>query len=211
MLLTLQSLRRFAGVHDEETRAELLALAERETARLNGMVGKLLDMGRLDAGAVAPSLVRAEPADLVAAALERVAPALDDRTIANQIRREAPPLLVDPLLFETALGAVLENAAKYSGPGAAITIRSGQDRDSGWIEVLDAGPGFPGPIEPLFEKFARGAEGDGRPPGTGLGLSIARGFLEAQGGGVQADNRSDHKGARVRLWAPLADPDRAVA
>ena len=211
VLLTLQSLRRFAGVHDEETRAELLALAERETARLNGMVGKLLDMGRLDAGAVAPSLVRAEPADLVAAALERVAPALDDRTIANQIRREAPPLLVDPLLFETALGAVLENAAKYSGPGAAITIRSGQDRDSGWIEVLDAGPGFPGPIEPLFEKFARGAEGDGRPPGTGLGLSIARGFLEAQGGGVQADNRSDHKGARVRLWAPLADPDRAVA
>ncbi len=77
--------------------------------------------------------------------------------------------------------------------------------------MLDAGPGFPGPVEPLFEKFARGAEGDGRPPGTGLGLAIARGFLEAQGGGVQADNRPDHKGARVRLWLPLADPDRAVA
>ena len=211
VLLTLQSLRRFGAAHDETTRAELLALAERETARLNGLVGKLLDMSRIDAGAVAPSLVRVEPAALVAAALDRVAPALDGRVVANQIRARAPAMLADPLLFETALGAVLENAAKYSAPGSAITIRDGSGGDTGWIEVLDAGPGFPGPVEPLFAKFVRGAEGDGRPPGTGLGLAIARGFVEAQGGGVQADNRSDHRGARVRLWLPLADPDRAAA
>lgn len=211
MLLTLQSLRRFSATHDEETRDHLLALAERETARLNGLVGKLLDMSRIDAGAIAPALTRAAPADLVAAALQRVAPFLDDSVIANQIRTNAPALLADPLLFETALGAVLENAAKYSAPGSAITIRSGADRDTGWVEVLDTGPGFPGLAEPLFEKFVRGSEGDGRPPGTGLGLAIARGFLEAQGGGVSADNRHDHRGARVRLWAPLADPGRAAA
>ena len=211
ILLTLQSLRRFPGAHDEETRAQLLELAERETARLNGLVGKLLDMSRIDAGAVAPALTRAAPAELVAAALERVAPALDERVIANQTAARAPALLADPLLFETALGAVLENAAKYSAPGSAITIRSGADAETGWVEVLDTGPGFPGPAEPLFEKFARGAEGDGRPPGTGLGLAIARGFLEAQDGGVVADNRPDHRGARVRLWLPLADPGRAAA
>ena len=204
VLLTLQSLRRFGDAHDEDARAELLALAERETARLNGLVGKLLDMSRIDAGAVAPSLAPAAPAALVAAALERAAPALDGRIIANQTRAEAPALLADPLLFETALGAVLENAAKYSEAGSAITIRDGADGETGWIEVLDAGPGFPGPVEPLFARFARGAEGDGRPPGTGLGLAIARGFVEAQGGGVQADNRPDQSGARVRLWLPLS-------
>ena len=211
VLLTLQSLRKFAGTHDEETRAELLGLAERETARLNGLVGKLLDMSRIDAGAVAPALTRVAPADLAAAAIERVAPALAERVVANQTSDAAPALLADPLLFETALGAVLENAAKYSAAGSAITIRAGADRETGWIEVLDTGPGFAGSAEPLFEKFARGAQGDGRPPGTGLGLAIARGFLEAQGGGVTADNRPDHRGARVRLWLPLADPGRAAA
>ena len=211
ILLTLQSLRKFAGAHDEQTRAELLALAERETARLNGLVGKLLDMSRIDAGAVAPALTRAAPAELVAAAIERVAPALEERVIANQTSERAPALLADPLLFETALGAILENAAKYSASGSAITIRAGADGQTGWVEVLDTGPGFDGSAEPLFERFVRGAEGDGRPPGTGLGLAIARGFLEAQGGGVTADNRPDHRGARVRLWLPLADPGRAAA
>ena len=110
-----------------------------------------------------------------------------------------------------ALGAILENAAKYSASGSAITIRAGADGQTGWVEVLDTGPGFDGSAEPLFERFVRGAEGDGRPPGTGLGLAIARGFLEAQGGGVTADNRPDHRGARVRLWLPLADPGRAAA
>ena len=204
ILLTLQSLRKFAHAHDEATREELLALAERETSRLNGLVGKLLDMSRIDSGAVAPALTRAAPVELVAAAIERVAPALDERVIANQTSDQAPALLADPLLFETALGAVLENAAKYSEPGSAITIRAGADKETGWIEVLDTGPGFDGSAEPLFQRFARGAEGDGRPPGTGLGLAIARGFLEAQGGGVIADNRPDHRGARVRLSLPLA-------
>ena len=211
ILLTLQSLRKFDSAHGEAGRAELLALAEREAGRLNGLVGKLLDMSRIDAGAIAPALSRAAPADLAAAALERVAPALADRVVTNQTRKSAPALLADPLLFETALGAVLENAAKYSAPGSAVTVRNGSDGSTGWIEVLDTGPGFSGSAEPLFAKFARGAEGDGRPPGTGLGLAIARGFLEAQGGGVTADNRPDYRGARVRLWLPLADPGRAAA
>jgi len=99
---------------------------------------------------------------------------------------------------------VLENAAKYAPAGSTIWLRSGAGSGSGWIEVEDQGPGFPDGIEPMFEKFSRGVEGDGRPPGTGLGLSIARGFLKAQGGSVEAENLADGKGARVRLSAPLA-------
>ena len=86
------------------------------------------------------------------------------------------------------------------GNPAIARVKAG----SGWIEVEDQGPGFPDGIEPMFEKFSRGVEGDGRPPGTGLGLSIARGFLKAQGGSVEAENLADGKGARVRLSAPLA-------
>jgi two-component system sensor histidine kinase KdpD len=112
--------------------------------------------------------------------------------------------MVDATLFETALANVLENAGKFAPKGSTIRIRGGAGKDAGWIEVQDQGPGFEGAIEPMFEKFSRGVTGDGRPPGTGLGLAIARGFLEAQGGAVEAANLPGGKGARVRLSAPLA-------
>jgi two-component system sensor histidine kinase KdpD len=211
ILLTLQSLRRFASSHDAATQADLLALAEAETARLSGLVGKLLDMSRIEAGAVAPAPRPVAPDALVKAALERAAGALAGHRIFNEVDASAPLLNVDASLFEAALGNVLENAGKYSPPGSDVVIRSGAEGEEGWIEVLDSGPGFGGEIEPLFEKFARGEAGDGRPPGTGLGLSIARAFMEAQGGGVQAENRPRGQGARVRLWASLAPPGQAAA
>jgi K+-sensing histidine kinase KdpD len=204
ILFTLQSLRKFADSHDAATRGELLALAETEASRLTAMVVNLLDVNRLEAGALAVHPASAFPADLAANAIHHAAAALKDRRIDDQVDAAARPLLVDPALFETALANVLENAAKYAPSGSPIELRSGNDGKSGWIEVLDQGAGFSGAIEPLFEKFARGVEGDGRPPGTGLGLAIARGFMEVQGGGVSAENRSDRSGARVRLFAPLA-------
>jgi two-component system sensor histidine kinase KdpD len=203
ILFTLQSLRKFAAEHDAKTRDELLAAAESETARLSQMVENLLDMNRIEAGALPVQPVPAEPADLVAAALARAHTALERHRIVNEVA-EGSPLLVDEALFESALANLLENAGKYSPQGSEVRIRSGRQGDLGWVEVLDEGPGLGGDPERLFEKFARGRAGDGRPPGTGLGLSIARGFLEAQGGKVEAANRSDGKGAFVRLFAPLA-------
>jgi two-component system sensor histidine kinase KdpD len=204
VLFTLQSLQTFAKTHDAKTRAELLNLAETETARLSAMVGNLLDMNRLDAGAVVVKTAAVEPAELAAEALRSAAVALAGREVFNEVSAEAAPLEVDASLFETALANVLENAAKYAPAGAPIRLRSGEGDGAGWIEVEDEGPGFEGAIEPMFEKFSRGVVGDGRPPGTGLGLSIARGFLEAQGGRVEAENLAGGKGARVRLSAPLA-------
>ncbi|MFI4965661.1 MAG: DUF4118 domain-containing protein [Caulobacterales bacterium] len=206
VLFTLQSLQKFARTHDAKTRAELLALAERETARLSAMVGKLLDMNRLDAGAVVVKTAAVEPAELVAEALRSAALTLAGRQVFNEVSLAAEPLMVDASLFETALANVLENAGKYAPAGSPIWIRSGAGAGAGWIEVQDEGPGFPGAVEPMFEKFSRGVAGDGRPPGTGLGLSIARGFLEAQGGRVEAENLAGGRGARVRLSAPLATP-----
>jgi two-component system sensor histidine kinase KdpD len=204
VLFTLQSLKTFGSKHDAKTRKELLDLAETETARLTAMVANLLDMNRLDAGAVVVKKAPAPPAELVAEALQRASGALAERKLVNEVKASQAPLLADATLFETALANVLENAGKYAPQGSTIRIRGGSEDGAGWIEVLDEGPGFDGAIEPMFEKFSRGVSGDGRPPGTGLGLAIARGFLEAQGGTVEAENLPGGKGARVRLTAPLA-------
>ncbi|MFL5296312.1 MAG: DUF4118 domain-containing protein [Phenylobacterium sp.] len=205
VLFTLQSLKKFGRTHDSKTKAALLALAEAETARLSGMVANLLDMNRLEAGALVVKTAPAQPVELVMDALERAAGPLHGRKVVSEVKPGQPPLMVDAMLFETALANVLENAAKFAPKGSTIRIRGGADQVAGWIEVLDEGPGFSGAIEPMFEKFSRGVEGDGRPPGTGLGLAIARGFLAAQGGAVEAANRADGAGARVRLTAPLAE------
>jgi two-component system sensor histidine kinase KdpD len=204
ILVTLQSLRRFLDHHDAATRTELLTLAETETARLGGMVANLLDMGRLEAGAVAVKTAPWAARDLAAAAADRVALILGDRRLVNEVDRTAPVMMVDASLFETALSNVLENAVIYSPPGSTIRIRSACEDGLGRIEVLDEGPGFADSAEAMFEKFVRGSGGDGRPPGTGLGLAIAKGFLEAQGGAIAAGNRVPGKGAYVRLSAPLA-------
>ncbi len=203
ILLTLQSLQKFSGQHDAAARAQLLAVAERETARLSGMVSNLLDMGRLDAGGL---VVRTQPvtaADLAADALQQAGASLVGHPL--NLDGASPRLvLADPHLVEIALTNLLENAGKYAPAGSPIHVRIGVDADGGWIEVEDQGPGFPEPIEPLFGRFVRGVQGDGWAPGTGLGLAIARGFIEAQGGTVQASNRTDGDGARVRILLPFA-------
>ena len=204
VLFTLQSLKKFGKAHDAKTRAELLDLAETETARLSGMVANLLDMNRLDAGAVVVRPAPVAAAELVQGALERAGGALQGCKLANEVAADGPLLLADAALVQTALANVLQNAGKYAPKGAAVRIRAGADAGVGWIEVTDEGPGFAGAIEPMFEKFSRGVEGDGRPPGTGLGLAIARGFLEAQGGRIEAKNLPRGKGALVRLTLPLA-------
>lgn len=200
ILLTLQSLRKFGDAHGPAAQSELLALAEAETARLSSMVGNLLDVHRLEAGALAVHTEPAPLAELVEAAVAHVG----FGTRVNARLGSAPTVSADPVLFETALINVLENAAKYAPAGSPIEVSTGADDRFGWVEVRDVGPGFAGAVEPMFAKFARGVEGDGRPPGTGLGLSIARGFMEAQGGRVEAGNREDGGGARVRLYVPLA-------
>ena len=204
ILVTLQSLRKFGARQGAAARDELLDLAETETARLSGMVANLLDMNRLEAGVVVPRAAPVAAGELVSEAVRRAGPALAGHSLANQLGRAAPRLLVDASLFESALANVLENAGKYSPEGSTVTVRCGTEDGLGFVEVLDEGPGFAGPPERLFEKFTRGVAGDGRPPGTGLGLAIAKGFMEAQGGRIEAGARGDRPGACVRLLAPLA-------
>jgi two-component system sensor histidine kinase KdpD len=117
-----------------------------------------------------------------------------------------PRVLIDLDLSESALANILENAGKYAPDGSTLLIRAFREGKAVIIEVLDEGPGFPETaMAHLFDKFARGVEGDGRPPGTGLGLAIAKGFLEAQGGAIAVDNRNDRQGACVRVRLPIEE------
>ena len=204
ILFTLQSLQKFGDEHGAETRGQLLTLAEAETRRLTGLVGNLLDMSRLDAGAVTVKTAPVGVAELVEGAVAHAQPALGGHPLIRDAASQ-DAVLADATLAETALAHVLENAAKYAPAGTPIVIRCAKAGDMAAIEVLDQGPGLPEPIEPLFEKFTRGVEGDGRPPGTGLGLAIARGFLAAMGGRIEGENRPGGAGALVRLLLPLAE------
>jgi K+-sensing histidine kinase KdpD len=209
IVFSLQSLRRFSGEHDAQAKAELLALTETEAVKLAGMVEGLLDMSRIDGGVVA-ARPGAEPlAELVDGALRRMQGALANHTLIAQPPPIGLTVSADPVLAESALANVLENAAKYSPAGSTITVRCEVRDGQAVVEVLDEGEGFGGPTEPLFAKFVRGVEGDGRPAGSGLGLSIARGFLEAQGGRIEAGDRVGG-GAWVRLFLPLAEPTVAT-
>lgn len=204
ILVALQSLRKFGDGHDAATREELLSLAESETARLAGLVGNLLDMGRIDADAVAVQIAPTPLYDLIAAALDRASAALQDLIVENSVDAAAPAVLADPGLAVTAIGALLDNAGKYAPAGSTVRIQTRVDGANAVIVVTDEGPGLPTPHNHLFDRFERGVGGDGRPPGTGLGLSIARGFLVAQGGSVQAANRTDCTGAELTARLPLA-------
>ncbi|MBC7767244.1 MAG: sensor histidine kinase KdpD [Phycisphaerales bacterium] len=202
----IESLQQFGDKHDEATRAELLETARKEVRRLTRFIENLLDMSRIDAGAMHVKRQPAEVADLVEHALERMRPLLQTKIISRDVSAGLPRVLVDPTLVEAAIGNVLENAAKYAPDGSTVLVRAFRQDLRVVIEILDEGPGFPPEATArLFDKFARGVEGDGRPPGTGLGLAIAKGFLEAQGGSIEAANRSDRTGAVVCMRLPLAD------
>jgi two-component system sensor histidine kinase KdpD len=200
----LSSLRSHAERYDPPTRDELLGTALSEAERLDRFVGNLLDMTRLDAGAIVPKREQVDAGDLVSTVLRRAAPLLKDRVVVPTVPADLPAMSLDFVLAEQVLFNILDNAAKYSEPGGRIEIdvrRSGERIE---IVVRDEGPGIPqDAFGRLFEKFYR-ADGDRRRAGTGLGLAIAKGFVEAQGGSLSARNRIDRSGAEFTISYPVA-------
>jgi two-component system sensor histidine kinase KdpD len=202
----VESLEQFGDRHPPETRTELLRTAAGETRRLSRFIENLLDMSRIDAGAVRARREAREVGDIVEHAISRARLALEDKVVSRDVSSGLPRVLIDLDLSESALANVLENAGKYAPDGSKILVRAYREKHVVVIDVLDEGPGFPETaMANLFDKFARGVEGDGRPPGTGLGLAIAKGFLEAQGGSIAVQNRHDRPGACVRVKLPVEE------
>lgn len=201
------TMRDFSALLDEETKSELLTTVQEESERLNRFIANLLDMTRLEAGAVVPNRAPHEVGEIVGSALQRAGKVLEVHTIEVALGADLPMVDVDPVLFEQVLFNLLDNAAKYAPPGTSVRIqgwRSGDAR-SVCLQVLDEGQGIPtGELEHVFEKFRRAQQGDRVRAGTGLGLAICRGFVEAFGGTITAGNRSDHSGAVFTITLPAA-------
>jgi two-component system, OmpR family, sensor histidine kinase KdpD len=205
---TVSSLRSYADRYDAGERDELLATLQDEAERLNRFVGNLLDMTRLEAGAIELNLDLFDIGDMIGTALRRAANVLSAHHIEVEIASDLPMVRLDPILFEQVLFNLLDNAAKYAPPGTRIDVRAGRDGDLVAIEIIDEGSGIPpGDLERIFDKFYRVQAQDRRRAGTGLGLAICRGFVEAQGGHIDARNRRNRSGAVLAIRIPVPQID----
>ena len=194
------TLRDLAGSLDDDAKVDLLATVIDEAERLNRFIANLLDMTRLEAGAVAPNLGEHDMGEIVGAALLRAGKILTGHRVEIENAPELPSLDLDAVLFEQALFNLLDNAAKYAPAGTTIRVQSWQEDGRLVLQVLDEGDGLPdGDVERIFDKFYRARKGDHVRAGTGLGLAISRGFVEAMGGTLTAANRTDRKGAAFTM------------
>ena len=202
---SLTSLRSYGRSYDEKTREALLSTIQAEAERLNRFIGNLLDMTRLESGAIELKPERVDLAEIVGTALERAGKLLAEHKVEIDIEAELPPLTADYLLLEQALFNLLDNAAKYAPAGSLVRFSARREDGMAAIAVSDEGPGIPpGDLERIFDKFYRVHQQDRQRAGTGLGLAICRGFVAAMGGSIAAGNRGDRGGAVFTIRLPAA-------
>jgi two-component system sensor histidine kinase KdpD len=203
------SLRSQDAILDQPTKDALLRTIIEEADRLNRFIGNLLDMTRLESGALKPRTSLNELSDVIGTTLQRAGKILAGHRVEVDLAPGLPMLALDMVLFEQVLFNLLDNAAKYTPPGSLITIQANQLGDTVTLRILDEGEGIPpGDADRIFEKFYRagGADprgADRRRAGTGLGLAICRGFVEAMGGTIVAQNRPDRHGAVFVITLPV--------
>jgi two-component system sensor histidine kinase KdpD len=196
------TLRPGAGLSSEDQRESADAI-EREVEYLNRLVTNLLDLSRIEAGALRAERDVFELDDLVGQTVDRLRPRLADRRL--EVTLDARPVNVDPIFLDEAITNVLENAIKYTAPGTVVRISATTLPDPRTIRLTieDGGDGVPTPaLRRLFEKFYRvpGQPGRSR-AGTGIGLAVVQGLVEATGGRVAA-RRSELGGLAIDLDLP---------
>jgi two-component system, OmpR family, sensor histidine kinase KdpD len=192
-----------SGLSDSEKR-DLLATVIDESERLNRFIANLLDMTKLESGAVVPNTAPHDLSEIVGSALRRAGKILVHHKISLELAAELPMLELDAVLFEQVLFNLLDNAAKYAPADTTISIRGLRDRDYVILQIVDEGDGIPpAELESVFDKFYRAQKGDHVRPGTGLGLAISRGFVEAMRGTITAANRADRSGAMLTIRLPI--------
>jgi len=204
------TLRDFAGKLTEAEKADLLASIIDESERLNRFIANLLDMTKLESGAIVPNAAPHDLGEIVGSALRRAHKMLAQHRVELELATDLPMIELDAVLFEQVLFNVLDNAAKYAPTGTTIRVQSWQDLDSVCLQIADEGEGIPAAdLEHIFDKFYRVQKGDQVRAGTGLGLAISRGFVEAMKGTLAATNRTDRTGAVFTIRLPVpADPQQ---
>ncbi|HQR78722.1 MAG TPA: DUF4118 domain-containing protein [Actinomycetota bacterium] len=182
---------------DDSDRQELLATVDSATQRLQSLIDNLLDMSRLDAGAVSPLLEEVWVPDLIAAAAKAVPP----DQLSLQVPLDLPPVRADEGLLERAVANVVENAVRFAPAGRPVRIFGERAGDEVAIRVVDSGPGVREAERlTMFQPFQRFGDAPGR-QGVGLGLAVARGFVEACGGRLEAED-TPGGGLTMIFWLP---------
>jgi two-component system sensor histidine kinase KdpD len=200
----VSSLLTYGATYDESARQELLLTIQEEAERLNRFVGNLLDMMRLESGAIELKRDWVEIGDVIGTALSRLARSLGQHQVVVEVEPDIPMLRLDFVLIEHVLVNLLENAAKYSPPQTTIRVRAWREGPSILVEVADEGIGIAlGERERIFDKFYRVQRGDRQGPGTGLGLSICKGIVEAHGGHIAATSPVHGQGAVFTVTFPI--------
>lgn len=189
----------------EKDRSELLLTIEEEAARLSSFVSNILEMTKLEAGAIQIRRDVVDVAEVARAAAVRANKVMAGRKIELSSVRDLPAVRGDAALLEQVIFNLLDNAHKYSPQGTPtqIAIARGPS-DSLTIAVTDQGNGIPAAdLEKIFDKFYRVDAGDGRAPGTGLGLSICAGLVKAMGGDIKAESPATGGiGSRITIRLP---------
>ena len=186
---------------------DLLVSIREEAERLNRYVGDLLDMTRLEGGALVTRQEWVDIRDVLRAAADRVKRRAQGRKLVREFPPELSMVKADPSLLEQALVNILENAISYSPDGSSIELAAYEDRSNVVISIEDEGRGIPtSELERVFERFRRMEESTDRGKGAGLGLAISKGFVEAMGGRIAAASPiHDGRGTRILISLPKAN------
>ena len=189
----------------EAERAELTAVVDEESARLDRLIGQAVEMAQLDAEAVQ---IKAQPQDvreLMEMTVEEMRPLLKDRAVEVQVAADVSRAPMDRALVHRVLRHLVENAVKYSPAGSPIELSAVRDEYRLRVTVADRGPGVePGEQPFVFDKFFRGSKQRGQAGGTGMGLAIVKAIVEAHGGGIELISEAG-KGSRFAFWLPLQE------
>lgn len=191
------------GKHlDKDAEIELIKTAYNESSRLNRIVGNLLDMTRIEAGALNISSHLCEIREVLGVSLEELKQDLEDRNIHIDIPKDLPDIPIDFSLITKVLTNLIDNAVKYSPPNSSIYISAKRAEANLHIAISDEGFGIPQKDLPnVFNKFYR-VERRQKSQGTGLGLSICKGIVEAHNGKIRIDS-IENKGTTVTIELPL--------
>ena len=185
-----------------DERATLLSTIDTSADRLDRVIGNLLDMSRLQAGATRPALTPSPMEEVVAAALSAL-DAPHDRVLVD-VSEELPLVLTDPALLERAVANLVSNALTWSPLDRTVRIEAAKVAGHAELRVIDRGPGIPMvDRERVFEPFQRLGDRSGD-AGAGLGLAIAKGFVEVIGARLELDD-TPGGGSTFTIILPIAD------
>ena len=188
---------------DDQTRSDLLDSICEQAERLEKLVANLLDMTRLESGAIGLKREWVPLDEIVGSALTHLEKELGTRPVNVELPDPIALVSVDPVLFEQVFVNLFENAVKYTPAGSPITVRARREERHIVVDVLDSGPGIPPGSEiRIFEKFYRSSRVG--VSGAGLGLAICKGIVEAHGGTLRAENRPEG-GAQFSMTLPVVD------